>query len=220
MRLKALLLDLDGTFLDTAPDMVAALDAVLENHGKPKSDYDSARNVVSRGSAGLLKVGFGITPEDASFESLKKEFLDTYENNICVKTEAFEGMMDVIEYCESKQIYWGICTNKPTYLTRLICDQLKLSERAAVVVCGDTLTVAKPHPAPLLHCTTIMKVAPSDCIYVGDDIRDMQASNAAGMHGAVANWGYIDADQEVEEWGSEFIVNQPKGLINLINDHI
>jgi len=216
MRLKALLL----TFLDTAADMVAALDSVLANHGKPKCDFDTARNVVSRGSAGLLKVGFGITPEDDSFETLKQEFLDTYEKNICVKTEPFNGMMEVIEHCENNNILWGIATNKPTYLTRPICDQLELSERAAVVVCGDTLSVAKPHPAPLLHCTTIMRVAPSECIYVGDDIRDMQASNAAGMHGAVANWGYIDSTEDIENWGSEFIINKPSGLISMINEYI
>lgn len=219
MKLKALLLDLDGTLLDTAPDMVGALDSVLANHGKAKSNYHLARNMVSRGSAGLLNAGFNITPEDDNFEALKAEFLNTYESNICIHTKAFEGMNEVLEHCEKNDILWGIVTNKPTFLTTPLLKALNLDKRSAITVCGDTLNVAKPHPAPLLHCTTLLNLAPSDCIYVGDDIRDMQACNAAGLHGAIANWGYINPHENLDSWGAEFIVNNPTGLVRLINDH-
>ena len=218
MKLKALLLDLDGTLLDTAPDMVNALNRLLSNEGKPHVDYQGASQYVSRGSAALVQYGFKIAPEDPEFERLRQGFLDTYEEYVCIDTKPFEGMMDVLKWCEQNQIYWGIVTNKPDYLTKPILDKLALTERSSVNIGGTTLSVTKPHPAPLLHCTTTLFVAPSDCIYVGDDERDIQAGHAAGMHTAVANWGYIAKDLNPEDWQPDYICNKPEGLLRLVKE--
>ncbi|MGH1540500.1 MAG: HAD-IA family hydrolase [Arenicella sp.] len=219
MKLKALLLDLDGTLLHTAPDMVNALNILLQSHQKPEAEFDRAMRCVSRGAAAMIQVGFGKTAEDSDFETLKQEFLDIYAQNICIGTQPFEGMLDVLDYCENNSILWGIVTNKMERLTTPILQQLNLDKRSSITVCGDTLSVNKPHPAPLLHCTTLLHLAPSNCLYVGDDVRDIQAGTAAGMHTAAANWGYFDKDTDVADWQPDFITNSPAGLLRLIQEH-
>ena len=218
MRFKALLLDLDGTLLDTAPDMVSALNRLLISEGKSEIDYITASKFVSKGAAALVKLGFGLELKEVDFERLRQAFLKEYEQHICVDTKPFDGMLEILDWCEKKDIYWGIVTNKPDYLAKPILDQLQLTERSAVNVGGTTLSVTKPHPAPLLHCTTLLHIAPSDCLYVGDDERDIQAGRAAGMDTAVANWGYIDDDINPEDWKPNFICNRPEGLFRLIKD--
>ena len=219
MKLKALLLDLDGTLLHTAPDMVGALNDLLVSKNKATVDFDIAMRQVSKGGAAMIQVGFGIDDEHSEFESLRQEFLATYAKRVCVESHAFDGMLGVLDYCESNNILWGIVTNKPEYLTTPILETMNLATRSAITVCGDTLNVNKPHPAPLLHCTTLLKLAPSDCLYVGDDERDIQAGSAAGMHTAVANWGYIEPSIDVSDWQPEFIVNQPSGLMTLMQEN-
>jgi len=218
MRFKALLLDLDGTLLDTAPDMVNALNRLLISEGKAEIDYAIAKKFVSKGAAALVKLGFELEPEDADFERLRQAFLKEYEQYICVDTKPFAGMLEILDWCEKNGIYWGIVTNKPDYLAKPILDQMKLTDRSAVNVGGTTLSVTKPHPAPLLHCTTLLHIAPSDCLYVGDDERDIQAGRAAGMDTAVANWGYIDDNLNPEDWQPNFICNQPEGLFRLVKE--
>ncbi len=218
MKFKALLLDLDGTLLDTAPDMVGALNKLLAAENQPKVDYEGASKCVSRGAAAMVNYGFGITEDHQDFERLKLAFLDTYAKNICIDTKPYEGMMDVLEWCESNNIHWGIVTNKADHLAKPILDKLKLTERSSVNVGGTTLSVNKPHPAPLLHCTTLLFLAPSDCLYVGDDERDIQAGRAAGMNTAVANWGYIHEDINPEDWDPTYICNKPEGLLRLVKE--
>lgn len=218
MSLKALLLDLDGTLLDTAPDMVGALNRLLDSLGKPPVEYELARQFVSRGAAGMLHIGLGLNAEDAQFAKMRQAFLDCYEQQVCVETKPFEGMLEVLEYCEQRQIVWGIVTNKPTFLTTPILRQLGLDSRSAITVCGDTLAVAKPHPAPLLHCTTLLQLAASDCLYVGDDERDIQAGTAAGMHTAAAQWGYIQTNTDIDAWQPDYIVRTPQGLLTLMQE--
>lgn len=219
MKLKALLLDLDGTLLHTAPDMVGALNDLLATKNKPAADFDTAMRQVSKGGAAMIRVGFDISDDHPDFETLRQEFLDTYAKRVCIESSAFEGMLDVLDFCESNTIIWGIVTNKPEYLTTPILKAMNLDKRSAITVCGDTLPVNKPHPAPLLHCTTLLKLAPSDCLYVGDDERDIQAGSSAGMHTAVANWGYIDQSIDVNDWHPEFIINKPSGLLKLMQEH-
>ena len=219
MKLKALLLDLDGTLLHTAPDMVGALNDLLAIKDKQTVDFDTAMRQVSKGGAAMIRVGFGIDDDHHEFETLRQEFLATYAKRVCVESHAFDGMLNVLEYCESNDILWGIVTNKPEYLTSPILDTMNLAKRSAITVCGDTLNVNKPHPAQLLHCTTLLKLAPSNCLYVGDDERDIQAGSAAGMHTAVANWGYIEKSINVVDWQPEFIINQPSGLLNLMQEN-
>jgi len=219
MKLKALLLDLDGTLLHTAPDMVGALNDLLATKNKPAAEFDVAMRQVSKGGAAMIRVGFGIDNDHPEFEALRQEFLATYAKRVCVESVAFDGMLEVLDYCESNNILWGIVTNKPEYLTTPILEGMKLAERSAITVCGDTLSVNKPHPAPLLHCTTLLKLAPSDCLYVGDDERDIQAGSAAGMHTAAANWGYIEKSIDVNDWQPEFIINKPSGLLKLMQEN-
>lgn len=219
MKLKALLLDLDGTLLHTAPDMVGALNDLLISHNKPTVDYNIAMHQVSKGGAAMIKIGFGIDDTHSTFETLRQAFLDTYEKRVCNESHAFDGMLDVLNYCEANNIIWGIVTNKPEYLTTPILKILALEKRSAITVCGDTLSVNKPHPAPLLHCTTLLKLAPSNCLYVGDDERDIQAGSAAGMHTAVANWGYIEPSIDVNDWQPEFIIDKPSGLFQLLREY-
>lgn len=218
MRFKALLLDLDGTLLNTAPDMVGALNRLLVKEGKPVVAFETASKFVSKGAAALVKLGFGIAPENSEFERLRLAFLASYEQHVCEETQAYDGMMEVLDWCENNNIYWGIVTNKPDYLAKPILDKLKLTERSAVNVGGTTLSVTKPHPAPLLHCTTLLHIAPSDCLYVGDDERDIQAGRAAGMDTAVANWGYIDDSINPEDWQPNYICNKPEGLFRLVKE--
>lgn len=219
MKLKALLLDLDGTLLHTAPDMVGALNDLLASKNKPATNFDTAMRQVSKGGAAMIRIGFGIDNSHPDFETLRQEFLDIYATRVCNESYAFNGMLNVLDFCESNNIRWGIVTNKPEYLTTPILEKMNLKKRSAITVCGDTLAVNKPHPAPLLHCTTLLKLAPSDCLYVGDDERDIQAGSAAGMHTAVANWGYIDQSIDVNDWQPEFIINQPSGLLKLMQEH-
>lgn len=218
MNLKALLFDLDGTLLDTAPDMVGALNTLLISEGKAKVDYAGAREYVSKGAAALINYGFNLTFKDNDFERLKIAFLDIYEQNVCIETKPYDGIMDILSWCESNKIHWGIVTNKPDYLAKPILDKLNLTDRSSVNVGGTTLSVTKPHPAPLLHCTTTLFVAPSDCIYVGDDERDIQAGRAAGMDTAVANWGYIAENINPADWQPNYICNKPEGLLRLIKE--
>lgn len=199
--------------------MVGALNELLTKEGKPTVDFDVAMRQVSRGGAAMIRIGFGLQDDHPEFEGLRQAFLQTYAQRVCVDTVFFDGMLDVLTYCESNHLQWGIVTNKPTYLTTPILAALGLTERSAITVCGDTLAVAKPHPAPLLHCTTLLQLAPSDCLYVGDDERDIQAGRAAGMHTAVANWGYIEPSITVADWHPEFITNAPEGLLRLLKEH-
>jgi len=218
MRFKALLLDLDGTLLDTAPDMVGALNKLLEQENQKTVDFEKAQKFVSKGAVALVKYGFGEDLDNNRLEQLRSNFLDIYEKNVCVETKPFDGMLDILEWCEEQGIYWGVVTNKPDHLAKPILDKLKLSDRSSVNVGGTTLNVTKPNPAPLLHCTTLLSIVPSECLYVGDDERDIQAGRSAGMDTAVAAWGYIDDSLNPEDWQPNFICNQPKGLFRLIKE--
>lgn len=218
MQFKALLLDLDGTLLDTAPDMVGALNRLLVAEGQNEVPYDIACKYVSKGAAALIQLGFQIEPENTNFNRLKQAFLDNYEQHVYIDSKPYEGMMEILEWCENKAIHWGIVTNKPDYLAKPILDKLELTKRSSVNVGGTTLSVAKPHPAPLLHCTTLLHIAPSDCLYVGDDERDIQAGRAAGMDTAVAHWGYIDENINPEDWQPNYICKQPEGLFRLVKE--
>lgn len=220
MKLKALLLDLDGTLVDTAPDMVGALDRLLQKHNKPKSDYSKAKKLVSKGAAALVKLGFDIDDNYPDLENLKQQFLAEYEQHICEQSILFDGMQQALEFCQSNNIVWGIVTNKPYYLAEPLIKQLELSENCSILLGGDSLPEKKPHPMPLLHCCMELSLAASECLYVGDDERDVLAGKAAGMDTAAAAWGYISEQENIEDWNADYLVNSPQGLLNLIKDSI
>lgn len=215
--IKAVLFDLDGTFADTAPDLGAALNHVLALHGKQPIPIAVSRLQASHGSAGLLGMGFGITPDDPRFAGLRDEFLAHYTAHICEHTTLFNGMAELIAAIERLGLPWGIVTNKPHRFTVPLMKALGYAERAACLVSGDTCAHAKPHPMPMLHAAQTIHVAPEHCLYLGDDKRDMEAANAANMRGIIAGYGYIDPQAAFDTWQATGKVNNPLDLLHFIN---
>ena len=212
----AVLFDLDGTLLDTADDLVNALDALLASVGRPPANRQIARSQVSQGSVALTRLGFPEVLDSDEFERLRLQFLDHYNAAVCVDTAAYEGIDTILSLIEAAGIPWGIVTNKPGWLTEQVLAHLGLDQRAACVVSGDTLPLRKPHPDPLLLACQQIKRNPQHCLYIGDDPRDIHAGNAAGMYTAVAAYGYVDPQMDVRTWGADFIVDQPLAIQQLI----
>ena len=215
-KVKAVLFDLDGTFADTAPDLAAALNAVRASRELLPLPLEILRPQASHGSAGLLKVGMNITPEADGYDVLLQIFLDYYANNICVNTALFSGMGDLINELERRAIPWGIVTNKPHIYTIPLMHALGYSDRAACLISGDTCANAKPHPDPMFKACEIIGIAPEHCLYLGDDLRDMQAANAVLMRGVIARYGYISADADLDSWGAHAKINHPMELLDMI----
>jgi len=217
MTIKAVLLDLDGTFADTAPDLAAALNHARSTRYLPPLPIEVLRPQASHGSRGLLEVGFNITPDHPDFIKLRDIFLDYYAANICVHTRLFSDMAKLIGELKMRNIQWCIVTNKPHRYTVPLMQALGYAELAACLISGDTCAKAKPHPEPLLKACEIMRVDPAQCLYLGDDLRDMQAANAAGMYGIIAKYGYVSADASEENWKAQGSVNKPMELLRYLN---
>ena len=211
--IKAVLFDLDGTFADTAPDLAAALNHTRATRHLPPLPLDIIRTQASHGSRGLLKIGFGIEPDAPDYDMLRDIFLDHYEHNICVHTRLFSDMAELVAELEQRGIQWGIITNKPHRYTLPLMQALNYAERAACLISGDTCAHAKPHPEPMLKACELIGILPEHCLYLGDDLRDMQAANAANMHGIIANYGYVGSDATVANWNARGSVNKPTELL-------
>ena len=220
MQLKALLLDLDGTLIDTAPDMVGTLNRVLEQHHECAVDLLEASKLVSQGAKALLKFGFSAPLDKTKLQQLYTEFLTNYADHVADQSQPYSGMLDVLETCTSNNIRWGIVTNKPLALSRALLDQLGLLNDCSILLGGDSLPVSKPDPAPLLHCCMTLNLAASECLYVGDHERDIIAGNRAGMDTAAALWGYIDDSENTDSWGANYLIQQPEGLHTLVTERI
>lgn len=220
MQLKALLLDLDGTLIDTAPDMVAALNRVLESQGQPPVDLAEASLHVSNGARGLLEFGFAERLDQDKLPELIEQFLQDYQSHLADLSRPYDGILETLEVCKQAGIPWGVVTNKKFSLSRELLDKLGLLEDCRILVGGDSLSVSKPHPAPLLHCCMTLSLAGSECLYVGDHERDIQAGKAAGMDTAVALWGYIQDHHKPEDWRADYLLRQPSGLQTLINEKV
>ena len=210
----AVLLDLDGTFADTAPDLGAALNHVRGLHHLPPLPLETTRLQASHGSAGLLKLGFNIEPDSAKFPALRDAFLAHYSANICTHTTLFPGMAALIDILEQRGLPWGIVTNKPHRFTMPLMQALGYEQRAACIVSGDTCAHAKPHPEPLLHAAKCIGVAAQNCLYLGDDKRDMEAGRAAGMKSIIALFGYINPEADLKTWQADAAINSPLDLID------
>jgi phosphoglycolate phosphatase len=208
----ALLLDLDGTLLDTAPDMGGALNRLRAEHGLPPLPAEVIRPVVSHGAMRLVALGFPEASGDA-FETLRLRFLELYAANLAVGTRLFPGIEAVLDHLEARGLPWGIVTNKPGWLTDPLLAALGLDRRAACAVSGDTVAERKPHPLPLLHAARLVGVEPGRCVYVGDAERDIQAGRAAGMTTVVAAYGYIPADEDPRQWRPHGVVAAPDELL-------
>jgi 2-phosphoglycolate phosphatase len=204
MPLRCVLFDLDGTLLDTAPDLGAAVNHVLVSEGfAPLSDA-IIRQTTSNGALGLLKAGLGNELlEELGSQRLRTALLDYYAANLCVGTRPYEGMIDLIEWLDEKQLPWGIVTNKPGFLTEPLLAALPALASCGVTVSADTLPVRKPDPAPMYFACDKLGIEAAHCLYVGDHVRDIEAGRNAGMRTAVAGWGYLGDDEDPAEWGAD-----------------
>lgn len=215
---RAVLFDLDGTLLDTAPDMVGALDALRTEEGLGPIDYDFARAHVSNGALGLINISFE-NLDEAHRMSLRDRYLRLYENSLANATVLFDGMADVLGSLEQDNMPWGIVTNKPAYLTEPLLELLELRERCACVVSGDTLPERKPHPKPLLYAAALLGIEAKQAMYVGDSDRDIAAGNAAGMATVAAAYGFVPPGDSPDNWGATHKIEHPAQLLAILNDH-
>jgi len=214
---QAVLFDLDGTLIDTAPTFVKVLNTLLANHGRPALPYDLIRKQVSNGARALITLAFGLQEGEAGFEPLRNELLDLYEDNISDGSRLFPGMNKVLQILEQKKIPWGIVTNKPIRFTLPLLNALSLDESCSVVICPDDVQHTKPHPEPLELACFRLDVNPQHCIYVGDHERDILAGNAANMKTITALFGYISEIDHAEKWNAHHCVNTPEEILNFIN---
>lgn len=214
--MSVILFDLDGTLVDTAHDLGAALNIQLERHGKPTLPHEVIRPIASHGSRGLLELGFNLSPADSDFLTMRDEYLAIYEDVLTHSPVLFEGMSEVLETIENKGFRWGIVTNKPKRFTAPIMQSMRLDKRAACIVSGDDAPRPKPYPDTLLMACDMMNTQATSCIYIGDAARDIEAGQAAGMRTAVALYGYLSETDEPTKWGSDFMVEQPQDILKLI----
>jgi phosphoglycolate phosphatase len=202
--------------LDTAPDMVGALNTLRREAGRAPLPYDLVRAAVSHGAARVVQTGF---PEavDAEMPLLQARFLEIYRASLSVGTRLFPGMDEVLEQLCRRRLETGIVTNKPAWLTEPLLEQLQLRSRFECVISGDTLPERKPHPLPLTHAAKLIGVSPGQCVYVGDAERDVQAAHAAGMPALVANYGYLHAGEDSAAWDGDGYLEQPLDLLNWLD---
>lgn len=214
---KALLLDLDGTLIDTAIDLVGSLQILLTRHGRERIAYDIARPAVPNGSAAIVRTGFGDIEDADEFEKLRLELLDIYQQQLTQNPDLFAGLDEALQTWEATGKPWGIVTNKPRFLTEPLLQHIRIDRRIAVLVCGDDLEQRKPHPLPLIHAAEQLGLAPQNCVYLGDDQRDVIACRAANMPVLVAAYDYIPAGEDPTDWHADGLVEHPSELLEKIN---
>lgn len=214
-RPRAVLFDLDGTLADTAPDLGGALNVMRERRGLAAMPISVLRAWASAGARGLLHIGLQAEPEHGNFETLRQEFLDIYEGISSRESCLFDGTEELLSGLEARGLTWGVVTNKPKRFTGGVLQGLGIAHRSAVAVSGDTTPHAKPHPAPLLFACEQIGVAPEQALYVGDDLRDIQAARAAGMPVVAAGYGYI-GQSEITSWEADAIIDRPQDLLKLL----
>ncbi len=215
--IRTVLFDLDGTLLDTAPDLAEALNAVLIENNRPQLPFDAIRPVVSHGGIALIKLGFQLEQSDPGFEPLRQRLLEIYRENISRLTRPFPGITDLLDVLEKRGISWGIVTNKPGWLTDPLLRDLDLYDRAVVIVSGDTLDQRKPHPAPMLYACELADSEPGQCVYIGDAERDIEAGINAGMHTLVALFGYLQEQDDPRNWQADDMIETPMGLLEWLD---
>jgi phosphoglycolate phosphatase len=209
---RAVLFDFDGTLADTAPDLGAAVNHLRHQQGLAPLSVEAVRPYASMGARGLLRVGFGLKPEDAAFPALRDAFLERYSENLCVGTRLFPEMDALLAELRNRRIAWGIVTNKASRFTERLVENLELEPDC--VVCGDSTPHLKPHPASLLLAAERLNLAPASCFYLGDDLRDIQAARAAGMRPVAVTWGYHSPDNDgPPTWNADLLIERPLDVI-------
>lgn len=212
--IQAVLFDLDGTLIDTAPDLLYALNRVRTEHNLPPLPLSQFRSITGMGAAAMMKLAFNFNGTEDEYHYLKERFLGFYMQHIADSATLFPQMDEVLKHLEDRSIPWGIVTNKITKPTIELLKALKLHDRSACIVCGDTLSTCKPDPAPILHACELIQHQPENCLYVGDAITDVTASKGAGTKTLVALYGYINQGDDPKTWLADGYINQPIELID------
>ena len=212
--IQGVLFDLDGTLLDTAPDMAYALNAQRQRHGLPHLPFAAIRPLVGYGSKALLQLGFEIEETHAAYPDLLNEFLQLYEQHLIDATQLFPEIEQVLAYLAQINLPWGIVTNKPSKFVHHLLKKFELDKQAACVVCGDTLSTRKPHPGTILHACEQLQLSPASCLYVGDASIDVTASKSAGTQSLVALYGYIHENENPLSWPADGYIHRPSEIIS------
>jgi len=214
--LRAVLFDLDGTLIDSAPDLAGAGNEMRVARGLAPYPLQHFRPMVGSGARGMVARALAVGPQDDTFVALCDEFLQRYEARMTQDTHVFPGMLRVLDALDAGSFPWGIVTNKATRFSDPLARALGLVPRAGTLVCGDTTPHAKPHPEPLFEAARRIGVAAAECVYVGDDLRDVQAGRAAGMTTVAARWGYLGDGEAIESWGADHLAQTPAELLKLL----
>lgn len=212
--IDAVLFDLDGTLIDSAPDLAGAANDLRTQRGLEALPYESLRPMVGAGARGMVGVAFGLRPGEEGFEPLRDAFLARYAERMLDRTRVFDAVEPVLQMLSAAGVPWGIVTNKATRYAEPVVRGLGLDARAGVLIAGDTTAHAKPHPAPLLEAARRLGRDAGRCVYVGDDLRDMQAGRAAGMATLAAGWGYLGQGEPIDDWGADGVLEEPAQLLN------
>jgi N-acetyl-D-muramate 6-phosphate phosphatase len=217
--IRAVLFDLDGTLIDSAPDLAAAADKMRLDRGLPSLTYEKYRPMAGAGARGMLGVAFDMTPDHHNFVSWREEFFYNYEMCLTQRTKAFVGIEELLATLSMRGLAWGIVTNKSMRFTDALVRQMPLLRDAAVVISGDTTAHAKPHPEPMFEAARRLKTAPQYCVYVGDDKRDIEAGQAAGMPSLAATWGYMGS-HDVNSWNADASLKEPDCVLEWLDGHL
>jgi len=215
-HIRAVLFDLDGTLIDSAPDLGAAADKMRTDRGLPSLPYALYRPLAGAGARGMLKIAFDMNPEHADFMAMREEFFANYEAAMTVRTYAFEGVSDLLAGLQARGLPWGVVTNKMARFTDPLTQAMPMFASAVAIVSGDTTPHPKPHPAPMYEAAKRLSLAPEVCLYVGDDERDIVAGRAAGMLTVAANYGYLGEKTDISSWGADLKIDSPLELLQLL----
>ncbi len=218
-KITTVLFDLDGTLVNTAPDLVNALNSVLRNHNHAPASLTNVAPYISTGAVGMLKSVLGEIP-DRDKQQLVSELVEHYHLHIADNSLLYPDMDKVLEHLDQNNLSWGVVTNKITKLTKSLLDKLNLSPRAACIICGDTTSYSKPHPAPLLEACRITQSDPECCVYIGDASTDIQAAQRAMMPSLAAAYGFIPANEQIQNWGANAVVDNASQILDWINQHV
>lgn len=216
--IRAVLFDLDGTLIDSAPDLAAAADKMRLDRGLTSLPFEKYRPMAGAGARGMLGVAFDMTPEHYNYVAWREEFFYNYEISLTQRTKAFVGVEDLLSTLYMRGMTWGIVTNKSKRFTDPLVRQMPVLRDAATVISGDTTPFAKPHPEPLFEAAKRMCVEPQYCVYVGDDLRDIEAGHAAGMPSLAATWGYMGS-HDVSSWKADALLKEPDNLLDWLDGH-
>lgn len=213
---QAVLFDLDGTLVDSAPDLGDAANELRQRHGLAPLDLSVFRPMTGTGARGMVAVALDVGADDPRFKPLRDEYLALYEARMTERTRVFASMAPVLDALDAAGLPWGIVTNKFTRYAEPVVRACGIAERSRTLVCGDTTAHAKPHPEPLFEAARRLSVEPGACVYVGDDHRDILAGRAAGMSTLAAAWGYLGIGEQINDWGADVVIDHPNGLLKFL----